>query len=159
MTVGPEEFRDAVRKFASGVTVVTVAADGEMHGMTASSFASVSLSPPRILVCLDKTSQTRSFLEREASFAVNILALDQEDLARSFALAGDKPWSAHAHRAGTSGVPLLDGAIAWLECETAQIFDGGDHDVVLGDVEACGSTDGVPLMYFDRGYRSIDDLR
>ncbi len=155
MTVDPDEYRDAVRKFATGVTVVTVASEGQMHGMTASSFASVSLVPPRILVCLDKTSQTRSFLERETRFAVNILAVEQEDIARSFALAGEKPWQNHPHRVGETGPPLLEGAIGWLECETVAIFDGGDHDVLLGEVQACGSREGAPLVYFDRAYRTI----
>ncbi len=153
--VDPEEFRTALSRFASGVTVVSVGAEGKLHGMTASSFASVSLDPPRVLVCLDKSSHTRSLLERSGTFAVNILSADQEPISRAFAHAGPKPFEALPYKRGGNGAPLLDGALAWIECTTAEIVDGGDHDIVIGDVTACSSADGNPLIYFARGYRSL----
>lgn len=157
MTVDPIEFRQALSRFASGVTVVTVAAEGELHGMTASSFASVSLDPPRILVCLDKSSRTRSLLNESSSFAVNVLSAEQEPISRAFASAGPKPFGSLPHKQGDNGAPLLDGALSWIECTCIEIVDGGDHDIVIGDVTACSSADGDPLIYFARGYRSLGD--
>lgn len=153
MTVSGEEFRTALSRFASGVTVVTVGSDGRLHGMTASSFASVSLEPPRILVCLDKSSRTRSLLSD--SFAVNILSDKQEEISRSFAHAGDKPFGSLSHELGAIGAPLIHGALAWIECTTSSIVDGGDHDIVIGDVVGCSSIDGPPLVYFEREYRGL----
>lgn len=154
MTLDPGAFRDALSRFASGVTVVTVGSDGGLHGMTASSFASVSLEPPRVLVCLDKSSRTRALLAD--TFAINVLSADQEDISRAFAHAGDKPFDSHGHEIGSSGAPLLHGAIAWIECRTSSIVDGGDHDIIVGDVMGCTSGDGDPLIYYARDYRSLD---
>lgn len=153
MTVRPDDFRTALSHFASGVTVVTVGSEGTLHGMTASSFASVSLEPPRVLVCLDKSSRTRALLSD--SFAVNVLNADQEDISRSFAHAGDKPFGTLSHEIGANGAPLIHGALAWIECTTSSIVDGGDHDIVIGDVTGCASADGNPLVYFARDYHKL----
>lgn len=153
MTVSPDEFKTALGRFASGVTVVTVGGNDTLHGMTASSFASVSLEPPRILVCLDKSSRTRSLLSD--SFAVNVLSAEQEHVSRSFAHAGDKPFSELGYEIGSSGAPLIHGSLAWLECATSSIVDGGDHDIVIGDVTRCSHADGSPLVYFRRQYHSL----
>lgn len=155
MAVSPEEFRRALSHFASGITVVTVASNGELHGMTASAFASVSLEPPRVLVCLDKSSHTRALLAEVGRFAVSILSAGQEEISRAFASTGPKPFSDLGHKIGANGAPLLDGALAWIECATVQIVDGGDHDIVLGEVTASTASDGDPLIYFDHGYRSL----
>ena len=151
--VDPDEFKTALSRFASGVTVVTVGVEGKLHGMTASSFASVSLEPPRILVCLDKSSRTRALLSD--AFAVNILSSQQQEISRGFAHAGDKPFGSLSHEIGTTGAPLIHGSLAWIECRTASIVDGGDHDIVVGDVVACRTGDGEPLIYFAREYRAL----
>lgn len=155
MPVEPESFRRALRRFATGVTVVTVDHDGELHGMTASSFASVSLDPPLILVCLDKTSRTRALILEKGSFAVNVLADDQEGVSRSFSRRGTKPFDELEHRSGSMGDPLLEGAIAWIECRLDQMVGAGDHDIFIGEVFACGDRDGTPLLYYDQTYRSL----
>lgn len=155
MVVGPEQYREALRKFASGITIVTVAHGGELHGMTASSFASVSLSPPLVLVCLEKSSKTRSLVLEAGHFAANILGDHQESVARSFSESGPKPFGDLKHRPGQQGAPLLDGAIAWIECSVWRVMEAGDHDVVVGEVEACDTRPGAPLVYFDRDYRSL----
>lgn len=157
MPVDPAEFKRALSRFASGVTVVTVAFGEEMHGMTASSFASVSLEPPRILVCLDKTSRTRALVCDSDSFAVSILASDQEAISRAFAHSGPKPFEGLSHKRAAGGAPLFDGALAWLECDRVDVVDGGDHDIVIGEVMACSAADGDPLIYFDRTYRALLD--
>jgi flavin reductase (DIM6/NTAB) family NADH-FMN oxidoreductase RutF len=122
--------------------------------MTASSFASVSLDPPRVLVCLDKSSRTRALLAD--TFAINILSSEQEGVSRSFSHAGDKPFDSLPHEIGPSGAPLLHGALAWIECATSSIVDGGDHDIIIGDVTGCRSAEGHPLIYFKRGYRTLE---
>ena len=158
MPVDPENYRRALRRFASGVTVVTVDHEGELHGMTASSFASVSLEPPLILVCLDQTSRTRALILEKGTFAVNVLADDQEGISRSFSRRGTKPYDELPHHPGATGDPLLDGAISWLECRLAQMHPAGDHDIFVGEVLACGDRDGTPLLYYDQKYRSLRDL-
>lgn len=125
--------------------------------MTASSFAAVSLEPPLILVNLEKRSETLALVRAVGSFAVNVLASDQEDLARSFAASGVKSFSSIDYRNGSDGHPLIEGCIAWMECRTREITDGGDHEVVIGEVAATGSADGPPLIYWDRRYRSLHD--
>lgn len=158
MPVDPESFRRALRRFATGVTVVTVDHDGELHGMTASSFASVSLEPPLVLVCLDKASRTRALILEKGTFAVNVLADDQEEVSRSFSRRGAKPFDTLAHHSGRSGDPLLDGAIAWLECRLDEMVEAGDHDIFVGEVLASDDNEGAPLLYYDQTYRSLKDL-
>jgi flavin reductase (DIM6/NTAB) family NADH-FMN oxidoreductase RutF len=155
MPVEPESFRRALRRFATGVTIVTVDHDGELHGMTASSFASVSLDPPLILVCLDKTSRTRALILEKGTFAVNILAADQEGESRAFSRRGTKPFDELSHSRGDTGDPLLDGAIAWIECRLEEMVAAGDHDIFVGEVLACGDRDGTPLLYYDQTYGSL----
>lgn len=156
MAVSPDAFRNALRKFASGVTIVTVAAGDELHGMTASSFASVSLVPPLVLVGLDKTSRTLSLVSETGRFAVNILRSDQEGASRAFSQPGVKPFATIAHRRGTNGAPILGDAIAALECSTYRVFEAGDHQVVLGEVTASEVPGGDPLVYYDGAYRSLE---
>ena len=157
MAIDPKSFRSALRRFASGVTVVTVEHDGELHGMTASSFASVSLEPPLILVCLDRASRTRGLILEKGSFAVNILAGDQEEVSRSFSKPGIKPFDRLPHRRGSGGDPVLDGSIASIECRLDQMVAAGDHDIFVGEVLACEARPGDPLLYYDQGYRALKD--
>lgn len=155
MAVAPDELRATLRKFPSGITVVTVSHDGHVHGMTASSFSSVSLEPPLVLVCLAQESRTRELVAQAGHFAVNILSAGQEEIARSFARQGIKPFDTVPHAAGAHGAPLLTGSLAWLECRTVQTHQAGDHDVVVAAVEACGTEDGLPLVYYDGAYRAL----
>jgi flavin reductase (DIM6/NTAB) family NADH-FMN oxidoreductase RutF len=155
MAVGPEDYRQALRRFASGITVVTVTNGSELHGMTASSFAAVSLTPPMVLVSLEKGSHTRSLVMSSRKFAVNVLADNQEEVARAFSLAGHKPFEDLKFKPGQNGAPLLEGALAWIECDIHTTVDAGDHDVVIANVDHCEARDGSPLVYFNRNYRSL----
>ena len=155
MPVGPEEYRQALRRFASGLTVITVADGDRFHGMTASSFAAVSLQPPLILVSLEKGSHTRELVLAAGNFAVNVLASDQEDIARGFSKAGHKPFEHTPHLAARNGGAILEGAIAWLECRVHKTIDAGDHDIVIGEVLDSEVHDGAPLVYFNRAYRHL----
>lgn len=155
MPVGPEEYRQALRRFASGLTVITVTDGERLHGMTASAFAAVSLRPPLVLVSLEKGSRTRALVIEAGAFVVNVLAEDQEDVARAFSKAGHKPFESTRHRAGASGAAILDDALAWLDCNVRQTVDAGDHDIVIGEVVGSDARDGSPLVYFHQGYRSL----
>jgi flavin reductase (DIM6/NTAB) family NADH-FMN oxidoreductase RutF len=157
MAVSPDDFRRALRKFVSGVTIVTVSADDELHGATASSFASVSLDPPLILVCLDKASHTRALLLKRGSFAVNVLGADQAEVARAFSMRGQKPFDRLRFHLGSQGAPLFDDSIAWMECKTERVVEAGDHDIVIGEVTSCDATEEMPLMYYEADYRTLGD--
>lgn len=125
--------------------------------MTASSFASVSLRPPLVLVCLDKTSRTLSLIAEARSFGVNVLSRDQEAISRAFSRPGLKPFAELSHTPGGTGAPLLEGSVASIECSTHEVVDGGDHEIVIGEVIACAARDLEPLLYYDGGYRSLSD--
>jgi flavin reductase (DIM6/NTAB) family NADH-FMN oxidoreductase RutF len=155
MGVRPDEYKGALSKFASGVTIVTVSAGHELHGMTATSFASLSLDPPLVLVCLEKTTRTHSLVLMSGAFVVNVLADQQQSIARVFSEHGLKRFDDLPHRRGPSNAPVLDGAIAWVECSVYRIDDGGDHDIVIGEVLECGARPGRPLLYWNRAYRSL----
>ena len=146
--VTSEAFRDVIGHFATGVTVVT-AADGDRRlGSTASAVASLSLEPPMLLVCLKRTSATGAAIGRARSFAVNILAEGQDDLARRFAGKDPDKFRDVATNAGHGPHPLLDGALAQLECRVTEQVVGGTHTVFLGEVDHATAQAGAPLAYF-----------
>ncbi len=152
--VTSEGFKQTLRRFASGVTIVTVRSGSDSHGMTASSFASASLEPPLIVVCLDKSSRTLQLLRDTEAFAVNMLSEGQEVLAGAFSSRGPKPLAEFSSVDAPSGAPLLDGALAWLDCTTHAIVEAGDHDIVLGRVRSTLLGTGRPLLYYEGAYRS-----
>jgi flavin reductase (DIM6/NTAB) family NADH-FMN oxidoreductase RutF len=155
MTVGPQEYREAMSKLAGGVTIVTVSHEGELRGMTATAFAAVSLDPPLVLVCLEKTSRTRELILSEMNFVANVLSTEQLDIATRFSRRGTKSFDDLAFEAGEEGAPRLDGVLAWVECTVREVIDAGDHDIAIGEVVACRAAPGEPLLYFDRAYRSL----
>jgi flavin reductase (DIM6/NTAB) family NADH-FMN oxidoreductase RutF len=158
MGIGPDEYKEALARFTSGVTVVTVGSEAGVHGMTASSFASVSLHPPLVLVSLEKLSRTHDLVLERGAFAVNILESSQRDIARAFSKRGVKPFDRLPYRLGSAGAPLLDGALAHLECRTVDVVDGGDHDLFIAEVIATEVHEGSPLVYYRREYRALDGL-
>jgi flavin reductase len=153
----PEDFRDAMRRFATGVTVVTTLVDGVPHGFTANAFASVSADPPTVLICVNRDASAHPLISRSSIFCVNILALEQRELARRFA---DKSMRATrfdnlaTHPAAT-GAPVIDGTLAYLDCRLAEEYTAGTHTVFLGTVVASGARTGKPLGYFDADYRDL----
>jgi flavin reductase (DIM6/NTAB) family NADH-FMN oxidoreductase RutF/DNA-binding FadR family transcriptional regulator len=142
-------FRRVIGSFMSGVVVITTSDDGTPHGMTVSAVSSLSLDPPMLLVCLHSASGTQEAVRRSGRFAVNILAEDQGELAGRFAKPGatDK-FDGVAVRTGRTGVPLLEGALAVVECRVAEAVTGGTHRVFLGQVMHAEATEGSPLAYF-----------
>jgi flavin reductase (DIM6/NTAB) family NADH-FMN oxidoreductase RutF len=141
-------FRNVVGHFASGVTVITTAAGDAMYGTTASAVSSLSMEPPMMLICLNRSSATHDAVQRTATFGINILTADQSHLARQFARKGiDKFGGVQFHR-GAGGVPLLDGALATIVCEVDETATGGTHTVFLGRVVSASAGGGEPLAYY-----------
>jgi flavin reductase (DIM6/NTAB) family NADH-FMN oxidoreductase RutF len=163
MAIDAAEFRKVLGQFASGVTVVTTTHEGVFFGMTASSFTSVSLDPPLVLFCADKRARSGTTVGPAGVFAVNILAEHQRDLSELFAGKGtDEERSeklAEIGRKAKTGAPVLDDALAWLDCLVERAIDAGDHIIYLGLVVASAVRDGsgVPLVYWHGNYQQLDD--
>jgi flavin reductase (DIM6/NTAB) family NADH-FMN oxidoreductase RutF len=157
MTIDTDAFRSALGRFASGVTVVTTCApDGTDHGMTASAFCSVSLEPPLILVCVEKIATMHDAIVSCTHFAVNVLTEKQEQLARHFAEVEGNRFEGVGFSRGSHSVPLIDDALATLECKRAATYSGGDHTIVVGEVQSASWHDEKPLLYYRGGYAGIE---
>lgn len=163
MAISSEQYRDALRLFPAGVTVVTLRAGEEVHGLTVSAFASVSPEPPLVAVIIDHRHKAHALLQEPGtSFAVNILRQEQLELANRFAWIKDEDrfreggvWA----RAVT-GAPVLADALAWLDCRSHSRFPAGTHTIYIGEVEAASTPgpDGLPLVYWNRGYRHLKQV-
>jgi flavin reductase (DIM6/NTAB) family NADH-FMN oxidoreductase RutF len=157
MPISAEEFKAAMALRASGVSIVTARAGEEVHGMTMTDFAGVSLLPPLALVCADKSANTLKVIQRGGNFAINLLAAGQDALSNKFASKKDE-WTRFdglaCGRAAT-GAPLIPGALASLDCRVVAQHEAGDHVVVVGEIEAFVGGKGEPLLYFRGGYRSL----
>ena len=149
-TLDSTVFRRVIGNFMSGVVVITTTHDGRHHGMTVSAVSSLSMDPPMLLVCLNSSSSTQQAVRDAGRFAVNILAENQTELAERFARSGGviNKFDGLGVRTGVTGVPLLDGALAVIECEVAEAVRGGTHLVFLSRVVHAEATEGTPLAYF-----------
>ena len=155
--IGADDFRKVLSHFGSGVTIVTTSdADKRPTGLTCSSFASVSLDPPLILVCVDHKAQSFPALRESGRFAVNILSSGQEAVSRRFATSKiiDK-FDGVAHTITDLGLPLLHEALAHLECTTVNTHVEGDHTIFVGRVERISVPGGEPLLYFRGKYERL----
>ena len=146
--VASETFRRVAGHFASGVTVVTTRVASADYGTTASSVASLSLTPPMMLVCLNQESATGQAVLRSGVYAVNVLSQGQAHLARTFAAKGGDKFAGVDYRYGQVGVPLLAGALAHIECRVTDQVSGGTHIVLLGEVRSAAAEAGHPLAYY-----------
>lgn len=154
-----EQLRAILRRFAAGVTVITAIGDeGAPAGMTATAFTSVSLTPPMVLICVDATARTRRAIEGHGAFAVNVLAADQEHVARRFASKVDDKFEGVSWGPGASGVPVIEGALATVECRVARAVEAGTHVVYIGEVLAGLAAAADPLVYFDGSYRVLGEM-
>ena len=154
--VTPELFRQLLGRFATGVSVVTVRGPGGRPlGMTASSLASVSLEPPLLLVAVDRKNDMHDVLHAAPHFAINILAADQETLSRRFADVDPNRFDGVGYRESRHGVPLLNEALAHIECARHLEVPGGDHTVFFGLVIGGDVTERDPLIYYRSGYASL----
>jgi flavin reductase (DIM6/NTAB) family NADH-FMN oxidoreductase RutF len=153
------DFRHAIGHFATGVTIVTsVGIDGEPVGTTANAVSSLSLDPPLILVCFDRSSQTLEAVLAHGAFAVNVLGARQQHLSANFARGGlAAAWDGVRHRQGQTGSPRLEDVIASLECTVEHRLGGGDHEIIVGrvrEVETSGD-DAAPLVFWRGSYASF----
>ena len=152
-TFDSREFRNALGRFATGVTVVTTAtADGTPLGLTVSSFNSVSLDPPLVLWSLDRSSSTLEAFETASHFAVNVLGADQVALSNRFASRDEDKFADLECPAGAGGSPLIPGCVATFQCRTVHRYDGGDHVIFVGEVEAFERREGDVLIFHDGNY-------
>src|SRR5215813_13957730 len=155
--VTSDQFRQVMGNFATGITVVTTRdAHGKPYGLTVNSFTSVSLDPILVLVCLDnRLSGLQAFLDTR-HFGVSILSEHQEDVSRMFAKK-DSERPANIYFDGRLGLPLMRNALAVMECETVKIFEGGDHQIFLGEVKSAEMLQNDhPLLYFRGKYRTVN---
>jgi flavin reductase (DIM6/NTAB) family NADH-FMN oxidoreductase RutF len=146
-----DSFREVMAGVATPVSVVTALRDGHPHGTTVSAFASLSMDPPMVLAALDRGSDLLARLAIGQPFGVNVLGADQAPLAAAFARKGRDKFAGIGW-AEDSGAPRLTGSPGWLACTVAQLVDGGDHVVVLGDVVRALAGDGPPLTYHARTF-------
>jgi flavin reductase (DIM6/NTAB) family NADH-FMN oxidoreductase RutF len=162
MSLSPTEFRKAMGCFATGVTIITVDLEGEVQGMTANAFSSVSLDPPLLLVCVDHSARTHAHLHAKKRFGVNILAEDQRVISDYYARAVH-PHERAEEEAGARfdrtalGTPILHGALAYLECRLQSAQDAGDHTIFIAEVEDVVVRQGEPLLFFRGKYRKIGE--
>jgi len=144
-----ERFKDAMSRFATGVTVVAGSEDGHPVGFTCQAFVSLSVDPPFVAVAPARTSTSWPRIARAGRFCVNVLADHQEKLCRTFAVSGgDKFEGVDWRPAPVTGSPVIDGSIAWVDCEVALVHDAGDHELIIGQVLDLGTAEGFPLLFF-----------
>lgn len=155
----PLSFRRIVGRFATGVTVVTTGSPDDPHGITVNSFTSVSLEPPLVLVCVDHRRESHERIRRAGRFAVNVLSAEQQVLSEYFARQrAALPEGALRLSAGRTGLPLIEGALAHLECRVVATFPGGDHSIFVAEVEHAAAGEGhAPLIFFEGRYRRLSD--
>jgi flavin reductase (DIM6/NTAB) family NADH-FMN oxidoreductase RutF len=159
MAISNSEFRETLGRFASGVTVVTTRdGKGQNHGLTVSAFCSVSMDPPLVLVCIQKSTGSHHAFEESGVFVVNLLAEDQQQLSNHFASRSDDKFAGVEFDSGIESVPVLRNCLAALECRLRNAFDGGDHSIFVGEVEKSSCADMLPLTYYRGKYRRISDF-
>ncbi|MBA3854524.1 MAG: flavin reductase [Gemmatimonas sp.] len=157
VTLDPTTFRASLARFASGVTIVTARdRDGHDYGMTVSAFSSLSLNPPMILVCIDNGASVAPVLEHCDFFGVNILAEGQQELSRRFAEREIDRFEGVEIVRGETGVALLGGTLASLECAVTARHPAGDHTILVAEVRAAELREGNPLLYYRGAYRRLD---
>lgn len=157
--IDPKEFRRLMGQFATGVTIITTRdVDGTPYGLTANAFTSLSLDPPLCIVCIDRRAESFMHFPASKVFNVNILTRAQEDISNRFAKSGGDKFTGVATTRAINGAPLLDGAMATIECTIEETFEGGDHVIHVGRVERFNVNGGDPLLYFEGKYRRLADV-
>jgi flavin reductase (DIM6/NTAB) family NADH-FMN oxidoreductase RutF len=162
MSLSPAEFRKATGCFATGVTIITLDLDGEVQGMTANAFASVSLDPLLLLVCVDHSARTHAHMHAKKRFGINILAEHQREISEYYALPvhtherAEEEAGARFDRTA-QGTPILHGALAYLECKLQSAEKAGDHTIFIAEVEDVVVRHGEPLLFFRGKYRKIGE--
>jgi len=144
-----------MRRWASGVSVLTTRREGGIMGITVSAFCSVSVDPPLVLACIDRKARSHPLIEKQRCFAINVLKSGQERLSELAAgHSGEHGnWlEAEGHRKAETGAPILSDCLAWFDCTLEAVFEGGDHTIFLGEVLGAEEGEGRPLVFFRSGY-------
>ncbi len=157
MTIDSDTFRAVLGRFASGVTILTARdALGHDHGMTVSAFCSVSLEPPLVLACVDRSAKMHDLLLHLDHVGINILAAGQEALSRRFAELESDRFEGLGYARGERGVVLFEDALAHLECRVRDRHDAGDHTIIVCEVERARTRQDRPLLYYRGGYAQLE---
>ena len=153
-----EEFRRVCSRFATGVAVLTVSdPEGSPHGLTVNSFTSVSASPPLVLACVDLACSLLPLFDGASHFGLSFLEEHQQEISMRFAFVPERRFAGISWTTAPSGVPIVDGALGWMECRIESRIPAGDHMILLGEVVAAGERAvGLPLVYFGSGYRRLE---
>ncbi len=150
-------FRRACAQFATGIAVASVLdPGGSPHGMTINSFTSVSLDPPLVLISVDLTSNLLPLFEQSGHYGLSFLGQEQQEISSRFALRGQNRFDGAKWMVGTTGLPLIPGALAHLECRVTQTIQAGDHSLLIAEVISADIQSGKPLLYFESGYRRLE---
>lgn len=159
MPITSESFREVLRHFPAGVTIVTIRAGEETHGLTVSAFASVSPEPPLVAVMIDQRHHGHELLDRDgATLAINILAADQQELSNRFAWVKDEDrFAVGDWTTAKTGAPVLANALAWMDCTIYSRASAGSHTIFVAEIvaAACPRMDEPPLIYWNQGYRHL----
>ncbi len=159
MSIDSREFRNALGSFATGVTVVTCSdAEGNPVGATASSFNSVSMDPPLILWSVTKNIHSANAFINAKDFVINVLSADQVDTSNGFARSGEDKFAGVDTEAGIAGVPMLKGCVTRFQCKTWATYDGGDHEIIVGEVQAMDTCDKDGLVFYKGSYAKAEKL-
>lgn len=151
-----DAFRQAMRRVPTGVTVVTTLRDGEPRGITVNAFASVSLEPPSLLICINREARSYLFISSSRIFCVNVLAGDQRRLAEHFSgRVRERQFAEIEYVIDATGAPVLRGTIAHFDCELAEEYHVGSHSILVGQVVSCSARPGSPLGYFNGGFHDF----
>jgi flavin reductase (DIM6/NTAB) family NADH-FMN oxidoreductase RutF len=154
--ISPASFRHAMRRVPTGVTVVTSLKDGEPRGITVSSFASISLDPPSLLVCVNREARSYLFISTSRIFCVNVLAGEQRRLAEHFSgKVRERQFTEIEYEVAVTGAPVLRDAIAHFDCELVEEYHFGSHSILIGRVVSCSARAGSPLGYFNGGFHDF----
>ena len=155
MSIDEGHFKLALSHFASGVTVVTTEHEGRQYGMTVASFASLSLHPPLVLVCIERSVKTHDAIAAAGKYGVSILSNTQSDISSKFASRSDDKFNGVELIEGDLDVPLIAGSLTAIECRVYDRVPGGDHTIFIGEVMKIHTQEGNPLLYFRSGYREM----
>jgi flavin reductase len=154
-SIDGDTFRSVMRQVVGSVAVIATEGNGVLHGFTATAVCSVCATPPTILIVVNKSARTHPYIDRKGVFAVNILAEDQKAIAQHFAGKGDDQFSSVNYSLSKRGVPFIEGAVAYLECEIQSRIPIGTHTIFVGHAIGASVNDRAPLIYHDGQYRLV----
>ena len=158
-----QKMREGMRLWTTGVAVAAASLDGVQHGMTVTSFASISLEPPQVLISLEKGTRTHDLVAGSGAYAVTVLGVEQQALSERFAgreFEDKNRFEGVDFTLGDTGSPIVTGGLAYFDCRVVEVYDAGSHSLFIAEVVEAGAPAGggegaAPLLYFDRGYREI----